>query len=146
MFNRRFYSPSMWNEMERFQREMNQLFDSTFMNGLSAQAEFPAMALWSGKDGAILSTEVPGVNPDDIDISVLGQTVTITGNREPDKMGEEIHYHRQEREVSRFTRSIELPFSVDGTKVQASFEKGVLYINLPRTEAEKTKKIIVKSI
>jgi len=146
MFNRRFYTPSMWNEMERFQREMNQLFDSAFTNGLSTQAEFPAMALWSAKDGAILSTEVPGINPDDIDISVLGQTVTITGNREPDKTGEEIHYHRQERQTGSFSRSIELPFTVDANNVQASFEKGVLYIHLPRTEAEKPKKIVVKSI
>jgi HSP20 family protein len=146
MFNRRFYTPSMWNEMERFQREMNQLFDSAFTNGLSAPAEFPAMALWSAKDSAILSTEVPGINPESIDISVLGQTVTITGNRELDKTGEETRYHRQERQVGSFSRSIELPFTVDSNNVKASFEKGVLYIHLPRIEAEKPKKIIVKSI
>jgi HSP20 family protein len=145
MFNRRFYSPSMWNEMERIQREMNQLFDTSFTNWSPSQAEFPAIALWSGQEGAIISTEVPGVKPEDIDINVLGQTVTISGTREPDKMNEEVQYHRHERQSGRFTRSIELPYTVDSNHVQASFEKGVLYINLPRTESEKPKKITVKS-
>jgi HSP20 family protein len=145
MLNRRWYTPSMWDEMERVQREMNRLFNSTFSNRLSFPTEFPAINIWAGNDGVILTAEIPGANPEDIDINVVGQTVSISGGREMDKVGEETRYHRQERQSGKFTRSIELPFTVDANKVQAKFDKGILSINLPRVEAEKPKKITVKA-
>jgi HSP20 family protein len=145
MLNRRFSQPSMWDEMERVQREMNRLFNNTFMNRPSLPIEFPAINLWAGNDGVILTAEIPGASPEDIEIGVVGQTVTLAGKRELDKAGEGTRYHRQERQSGQFSRSIELPFSVDPNKVQARFDKGVLVVNLPRVEAEKPKKITVKA-
>jgi HSP20 family protein len=145
MLNRRFYTPSMWDEMERVQREMNRLFNNTFTNRPSLPAEFPAINIWAGNDGVILTAEIPGTNPDEIDINVVGQTVSITGSREIDKVDEEARYHRQERQSGKFTRSVELPFTVDAGKVQARFDRGILLVNLPRVEAEKPKKITVKT-
>jgi HSP20 family protein len=144
MLNRRFYSPSMWDEMERVQREMNRLFNNTYVNRPSLPAEFPAINIWAGSDGVILTAEIPGAKPNEIDINVVGQTVNISGSREIDKVNEETRYHRQERQSGKFTRSVELPFTVDANKVQAKFDKGILLINLPRVEAEKPKKISVK--
>ncbi len=146
MLNRRSMTPNAWDEMERFQREMNRLFDDTFTRWPSLPGEFPAVNIWTGEEGAILTTEVPGLNPEDIDISVVGQTVTISGDRQPEHMNsEETRYHRQERPLGKFVRSIELPFMVDANQVQATFENGVLYIKMPRTEAEKPKKITIKT-
>jgi len=134
----------MWDEMERVQREMNRLFNDTFMNRPALPAEFPAVNVWAGNDGVILTAEIPGANPDALDINVVGQTVSISGSREVNLSDKEAHYHRQERQSGKFTRLIELPFTVDASKVQARFDKGILLVNLPRVEAEKPKKITVK--
>ena len=131
--------------MERLQREMNQFFNLSLSNRPAWSPDFPAINIWSNEEGAVLTAEIPGVNPDEIDISVVGQTLTIVGNRKTENMGSEIHYHRQERLHGEFARSLELPFSIDAGKVKATFEKGILNIVLPRTEAEKPKKITVKT-
>ena len=146
MLNRRFNQPSsMWDEMERVQREMNRLFNSSFINRPSFPAEFPAINIWAQNDGVVLTAEVPGINPDEMDISVVGQTISISGNREMNEAGDQTRFHRQERQNGKFARSVELPFTVDANNVQASFEKGILTITLPRVEAEKPKKITVKA-
>ena len=60
-------------------------------------------------------------------------------------MAKEAHYHRRERSYGSFSRTVQLPFMVDTNKVEASFKNGVLLINLPRAEADKPKKIAIKS-
>jgi HSP20 family protein len=136
MLYRRSSMPSVWDEMERLQRQMNRLFDDYNPGDGRSYKDFPAVNLWSSSEGAMLTAELPGV---------VGDTLTLTGKREPEKMGEDVRYHRQERSFGQFVRSIELPFTVDANKVEAVFEKGILYVHLPRTEAEKPKKISVKS-
>ena len=88
---------------------------------------------------------MPGFDPDQINISVTGDTLTVSGNRTPEDVGEGARYHRRERGCGRFTRSFQLPFQVDGVAVEAAFENGVLRIELPRAEADKPKKITVKT-
>ena len=137
---------SPWREMERLQREMNRLFARvpTSFEGTAAPA-YPAMNLWTDQDGAIVTAELPGVDPDDIDISVVDDILTLKGGRQPDELKEGETYHRRERRHSRFTRAFQLPFHVDANKVEAVFESGVLSISLPRAEADKPKKIAVKA-
>jgi HSP20 family protein len=143
MYYRRYRAPSVWQEVERLQREMNQLMDS-FSPRRSRQApSFPAMNLWVNDEGIIVTAEVPGIKPEDIDISVVNDLLTISGERVAEQVGEEVRYHRRERGCGKFARSIQLPFAVDANKVEASFENGVITINLPRKEEEKPKKIKV---
>ena len=106
---------------------------------------FPAMNAWTNEDGAVITAELPGVNPEDIDISVVGETLKLTGSRQPEELAEGAKYHRRERGHGKFTRTFQLPFSVEADKVEAVFEKGILHISVPRAEAEKPKKISVKS-
>ena len=143
MLYRRF-TPSIFNELDRLQREMNRLFQQSYAPRLRSAPSFPAMNVWANEDGVIITAELPGVSPEDIDISVIGETLTLTGERKPDLVDEEVRYHRQERGYGKFTRSLELPFRVDATQVEATFDKGVLHITLPRAEADKPKKIAVK--
>ncbi|MCB0212841.1 MAG: Hsp20/alpha crystallin family protein, partial [Anaerolineae bacterium] len=89
--------------------------------------------------------ELPGVNPEDIDISVVGETLKLTGSRQPEELGEGSRYHRRERGFGKFTRTFQLPFAVEADQVEAVFDKGILHISLPRAEAEKPKKITVKA-
>ncbi|GAB4577965.1 MAG: Hsp20/alpha crystallin family protein [Anaerolineales bacterium] len=137
-------TPSIFSELDRLQREMNRLFERTYAPRLRSAPSFPAMNVWTNDDGAIITAELPGVSPEDIDISIIGETLTLTGERKPDLLEEEVRYHRQERGYGKFTRSLELPFRVDAAQVEASFDKGVLHITLPRLEADKPKKIAIK--
>ncbi len=144
LYRRPSYS-SIWSEMERLQREMNRFLDGNASDGLSWSPNFPAINIWSNDEGAVLTAEVPGIEPEDIDVSIVGQTVSIAGSREADQVGDNTHYHRQERQQGKFARSFELPFNIDANAVKATFEKGILSVTLPRTEAEKPKKILVKT-
>ncbi len=149
MFRRPFgrYSfTSPWPEMEHLQREMNRLFSDSFsLAGGRTAPSYPAMNVWTNEEGAVITAELPGVNPEDIDISVVGDTLTLTGSRQPDELKEGEKYHRRERSYGRFTRTFELPYQVETDKVEALFEKGVLHISLPRAEVDKPKKISVKT-
>lgn len=145
MMYRRYRVPSVWREMDRLQSEMNRLFDAYTPSRLRRAPGYPAMNVWANDDGLVLTAEVPGVNPQDIDINVVGETLTLSGERMPDELNEGSRYHRQERGYGKFTRSVQLPFPVDVNEVEASFKDGVLHVAMPRAEEDKPRKITVKS-
>jgi HSP20 family protein len=133
-----------WREMNRLRREMNRLFDTTSYSASRAPT-YPAVNVWLNEEGARVTAELPGVNPDDIDISVVGDTLTVSGCRNPQEYEEDASYHRRERGCGRFSRSFQLPFQVEANDVGANFENGVLSVDLPRAESDKPKKIEVKT-
>jgi len=141
MLYRRYSPLSMWEEMERLQHRMDRMMNRSYRPAPA----FPAMNIWTNDEGAIVSAEIPGINVDDLDISVVGETLTLNGSRQLEQMDENSRYHRQERGYGNFTRSIELPFQVEGDKVEATYKNGVLKISLPRAAADKPKKIAVKT-
>ena len=140
---RRYYSP--FREFERLQQEMNRLFDSSRESVFRRAPSYPAINIWVDEDDAILTAELPGIDPNDLDISVAGETLTLSGECKPEELPEKAQIHRQERGYGSFTRSFQLPFVVDASKVEASYAKGIVKVRLPRTEADKPKKIAVKA-
>ncbi|MGC9469321.1 MAG: Hsp20/alpha crystallin family protein [Anaerolineae bacterium] len=137
---------SSLREMEQLRREMNALFDRADRGpGLSTPASYPAMNVWMNADGAIVTTELPGVDPEDFDISVQGDTLTLKGQRAAPELGEGAVYHRRERGYGQFQRAFQLPFEVDVENVEATYKNGVLRISLPREESDKPRKIEVAS-
>jgi HSP20 family protein len=131
--------------MDRLQHEMNRLFDAYTPSSLRRAPGYPAMNIWTNEEGLVLTAEVPGVAPQDIDISVVGETLTLSGERKPDELKEGSRYHRQERGYGKFARSVQLPFPVDVSAVDATFKQGVLFVTMPRAEEDKPRKIAVKS-
>jgi len=132
----------MGSGMQNLQREINRLFTGftpPFVH------EFPAVNVWLGKVDVIVTAELPGMEPESIDISVAADTLTLSGSREKEVLKEGENYHRQERNYSNFTRTLQLPFQVDAGKVNAKYDKGILRITLPRSEETKPKKISIKS-
>jgi len=132
----------MGSGMQNLQREINRLFTGftpPFVH------EFPAVNVWLGKDDVIVTAELPGMEPESIDISVAADTLTLSGSCEKEVLKEGENYHRQERNYSNFTRTLQLPFQVDAGKVNAKYDKGILRITLPRSEETKPKKISIKS-
>ncbi len=144
MLYRNIRTPSLFREMERLQREMDRLFETVYPARMRTAPSYPAMNIWANHEGAVITAEMPGVRPEDIHVSVVGKTLTLTGERKPDQLEEGARYHRRERGYGKFTRSIELPFRVQTEQVEATFDKGVLHIRLPRAEEDKPKKIAVK--
>lgn len=133
---RRFPTSPAWVEMQRIQREMNRA------QGLDC---FPMVNVYANEQAELVSVELPGAQPEDLQINVAGETLTISGVRAAEPAAEEAEYHRQERTCGKFTRSLELLFPVDGDKVEATYENGVLTVRLPRAEADKPRKIAVKT-
>ena len=115
--------PDLLRDMRRTQDQMNRLFAGF---GPDVAREFPPVNAWIGSDGAIVTAEIPGVSPDQIDVTVHQNTLTLRGKREPEVVDGEAVVHRKERVHGAFARTIVLPFRVDADKVSARFDRGVL--------------------
>ncbi len=142
---RRYRTPSIWHEMRRMQDEMDKLTREFSPRNTQSNRSYPAVNIWADEESAIITAEIPGVSKDELDINVTGDTLTLSGSRKPEDLPQGAKYHRQERNYGEFSRSIRLPYTVDVNKVKASFKNGILEVSLPRVEAEKPKKIVVKT-
>lgn len=144
-FYKRNRYPSVWHEMDRFQREMNRLFNEQETSRYSWGGSIPQMNVYTNDQEAVVLAELPGVDPADLEISVIAETLTIQSERQPQELGEKTTYHRQERTCGKFNRSIQLPFPVNQEQVQAKLENGLLTVRLPRAEEDKPRRISVRS-
>ncbi|MDQ5987730.1 MAG: Spore protein SP21 [Syntrophus sp. SKADARSKE-3] len=145
------FSPTLWrfersvdpfSEMLRLRNEMNRLFSGS---SYAFEAAYPPVNVWMNEKGAIVEAELPGIDASKIDISVLEDTVTISGNRSDEVLKAEDSYHRKERNDNKFSRTLHLPFKIENKSIEARYDKGVLNIALPREAAEKPKKIAIKA-
>jgi len=141
----RFRVPSIWREMDQLQHEMNRLFEASVGKRVLGSPKYPAINLWANEESQFISAEMPGIKADDININVTADTLTISGSRSHDEKVENANYHRQERGYGTFTRTVQLPFMVDTSSVEANLKNGILDIKLQRVESDKPKKIAVKS-
>ena len=89
--------------------------------------------------------ELPGIAADDVDVSVEDSTLTVRGERKFYSEVDEDSFHRVERRYGQFVRSLSLPSTADAERIQASFDKGVLTIEVPKAEQAKPRKITVKA-
>jgi HSP20 family protein len=141
---RRMRVPNVWREMDQLQQEMNRLMESSLWPRTIRSQSFPAINLWASEDAQVITAEIPGIDPEQIDIEVSADTLTISGERIPGRQEEGMHYHRQERRFGKFNRTIQLPFMVDPNQVGANLKNGILEVRLLRAEADKPKKIVAK--
>ena len=136
------FGPQPFRELYRLQRDINRIF--TNMEELVVEMDYPAINTWAGEKGAIVTAELPGIEPDKVDISIKRDMLTLSGKREPETLKSGAFYHRQERNHGQFSRIIKLPFTVDAEKVDASYKNGILKIILNRAAEEIPKKIAIK--
>ena len=106
---------------------------------------FPALNVWTNEDRAVATVRLPGVDPEQLDISVENDTITISGSRDPQDTEDKALYLRRELRYGKFSRTFQLPFQVDADAVEAHLENGILTLSLPQSEADKPKKIVVQS-
>lgn len=137
-----------FREMETFREAMDRMFDEPWRSrsGLWLQRSegFP-LALDVAEDDSdyIVKASMPGVDPDQVEITLTDNVLTIKGETKSEQDTEEKNYHVRERRFGSFMRSVTLPMPVDADKVEASHENGVLTLRLPKTEAVKPKRISV---
>lgn len=135
--HRRWGWPAPVHELQRLQDEINR------MHHHPAAVEFPLVKIWTGEAGAVLKAEIPGVDPDGLDVTVHDDTLTLKGERRTRVMADDVTYHRHECDDGTFGRTIVLPFGVAVDQVEATVEDGVLTLMLPRHEAERPKRIAI---
>ena len=134
----------------RLQDEMNDLFDRFFGWWGSPTTElvgqwWPVLELAEKEDHVIVRAEMPGLKREDIDVSVHGNVLTLSGEKKEEAEPREGACYCSERRYGSFRRDITLPAEVDADKVEATYKDGVLTLTLPKVEEAKTKKIAIKS-
>ncbi len=124
--------------------EMNRLFTRTLGEGAAAGSAWtPAVDIFDQADAILLKAELPGLTPDDIDIEVDDNVLTVKGERRFEDKVEEGRYYRLERAYGHFQRSLTLPQGVKADDISASFDAGVLTVTVPKAEEVKPRKIAV---
>lgn len=104
----------------------------------------PAVNIWEDGEAFYAELEIPGVKSDEVDVSVVGDELSVKVCR-PEIEQEDITFHRRERAVGSFNRLLRLPLEVDAQRVEAELRHGVLTITLPKAETAKPRKINVSS-
>ena len=138
---------SPFDELERMRRELDKLsgdFTGSVFR-LPSAGVFPLVNVTEDPDNYYVRAELPGVKTDELDISVTGETLTLSGERKLPEESEKASYHRREREAGSFSRVVSLPARLDVDKVKALAEDGVLTVVLPKAESAKPRQITVKS-
>lgn len=139
-------------EMVSLREAMDRLFEDSFVRpftGLPAiQREgviTPAIDMYETDNDVVVKTALPGVKPDDVDVTVTGNTLNIKGEMKEEFDETKGDYHYRERRVGAFHRAVTLPVEVEAGKAEASFDNGVLTLRLPKAEEVKPKQITIKA-
>lgn len=132
-----------------FDDDIERWFESFFppaMRGFgTAEGQWsPAVDLTETPDEYIVKAELPGMKQDDIDVTLIDQTLTVSGEKKVEKEEKEKDYHRVERYFGKFQRSFHLPLRVDSEKIKATYKDGVLEVNLPKSADARKKEITIE--
>jgi HSP20 family protein len=129
------------------QDRFNQLFNDTFSRAFGDQQELsphawvPPVDIYETGDSLVLKAELPGIDPNGVEICVEGNTLYLKGERKFEKEVKEENLHRVERSYGTFTRSFALPNTIDSGKVKAEYENGILTLTMPKREEAKPRTI-----
>jgi len=141
----------IFRDLDSLRRELDRVFSAdswrrpfsrvAFLPGMGAR-QYPMINLSDDRDNVYIEALAPGVKTDSLEVSVVNDTVTISGEKQTTcEDVESDAYHRCERAAGKFVRSIELSSHVDENKVKAEYKNGLLLITLPKAESAKPKRI-----
>jgi HSP20 family protein len=141
-----------FREMRRIHDALDRMMDETIYPGMRREEWDEGLALvdlYETDENVVVKAAMPGVEADDIDISLTGDLLNIQAEKHEEKEEEKEgdgnrRYHLREQRYKRFSRSLRMPATVDTTKAEAEFENGVLRLTLPKAEEVKPKSITIK--
>ncbi|UCE99607.1 MAG: Hsp20/alpha crystallin family protein [Planctomycetota bacterium] len=134
-------------DLARLHRDMDDLFNAFFGSWPTMTLEravWPAVDVSEDENAIVVKAEVPGCHADDIDISVHGNTLRVSGEKKKEEEKKEKGYYHFERSYGSFRRDINLPTDVDPSKIEAVCKDGVLSVTVPKAEQAKALKVKVK--
>ena len=137
-----------FQEMVSLRDAMDRLFQESVIRPttrLLTREIGPAMDIYGTDNEVMVKCALPGVRPEDVDISMTGDLLTIKGEMKVDETIKQEDYYLQERRYGAFTRSVTIPMPVVADKAEAKFEHGVLTVTLPKAEEVKPRSIKVKA-
>lgn len=132
-----------WDPFREFHREVGRIFETLGTPRAWRARVYPALNLYETDDAFLVAVEAPGMDAGAFDLSLVGETLTLRGERTHPKGFSEESYRRQERPFGCWSRSLALPGRVDGTRVAAHYADGVLTITLPKVEELRPRQIAV---
>ena len=133
-------------EMITLREAMDRLFDEAFTRPLSLMnINLPAIDMYQTDEDVVIEMAIPGLKPDDVHITITGDTLTVRGEYKDEGEKKDRTYHIRERQYGTFERSILLPTEVNADKAKAEFDNGMLTITLPKAEEVRPKTITVKA-
>jgi HSP20 family protein len=138
-----------FRELEEMERRLDEVFGRPFRPTLwrrlpvEVRGWAPAIDVFEKEDKFVVKAELPGIKKEDIDVSVVGDMLTIKGERKAETEVKEEDYYCCERSYGSFFRSMALPSTVDAKKIEASYENGILKVTLPKAPEIKPKKVPV---
>jgi HSP20 family protein len=144
--NERPTAPTAPRSINRLQDEINRLFDLDWWpeEGFFGGNGVPSLDVEEQDDQVLVKAELPGINKEDLDITVSGNTLTIRGEKGDEEEENKKNYFRRESWYGSFQRSVVLPESVDTENVDAEMKNGILHVTFPKREDTKPKQIDVK--
>ena len=135
-------------EIATLRKEMdnvwNRFFGDTTMPAMASDDWWPSLDISETKNKLLVKAELPGMDAKDVSVTVSGDILTIQGEKKKEEEKKDKHYYCSESYSGSFKRSIKLPVTVKTDKVDATFDKGVLNIELAKTEEARKKEIEIK--
>ena len=137
-----------FSELGRLRRELDRLLNGRVSEeGVERSAGvFPLLNVSHDQENYYVRSEVPGMSLNELDVSVTGRSLTVSGERKIPTESQNVRYHRREREAGKFRRQLNLPTDVQAEKVQAKYRHGILMVVLPKAESAKPKKIEIHAL
>jgi len=143
----------LFKEMDQLHRDIDSLFNGysrgrlfgpAFEPGLGLR-HYPKINLRDDEENVYVEALLPGVAPDKIDMNILGNTLSLAGERQPmEDVDKKRTWHRRERGTGKFLRTIELPVDIVADQVKAEYRHGLLRVTMPKAAEVKPKKISIK--
>jgi HSP20 family protein len=130
------------NEVDRVMGDFFGGVSAALPRTYSALQAFPAVNVWEADDELFAEAELPGLKSEDLDVTVVGNELTLRGKRSAEQT-EGSQFHRRERGVGEFSRTLRLPYDVDPAAVEATLRDGVLLLKLPKAASARPRKIQV---
>jgi HSP20 family protein len=137
-----------FRELWNMRRVMNRFVDEAFdrqVSGWTPEEWGLALDVSETADQFLVKASIPGINPDDLEITFNNDVLTIKGEMQSEEESDESRYHLRERRYGRFARSLTLPTKVEADKISANYEAGVLTLSLPKAEEVKPKRIAIQA-
>jgi HSP20 family protein len=136
-----------FHEMTNMRREMDRLLDEFFIMPAASQQSWgaPMVDMYQTENEIVVKATLPGLEPEDLDIQITGELLTIRGEIKQETVEENAKYHLRENRYQSFSRSLTLPSAVVADKSKAEMKNGVLTLTLPKVEETKPKVITVKA-